>query len=228
MRAAVLVPMVALAVTAGEALGQRPGGRVPSDSLSPVELVAEWEAEMSRPTPSDRPFPRSTRTVGITDALRSYRADPARAEAVRDELEKVVFGSSVPRVRCQALLRLTTGYRVSNPDDRAESADTRELARRLERIYGTIEDDPYIKRCTLSAVSSLGGSGRVYALNWLEPLIVQETEDQAFSKEAFEAMRTAVSLGRPGRVLVVRLREEGQIKDPEARFRSGFISVEGG
>lgn len=68
----------------------------------------------------------------------------------------------------------------------------------------------------------------MYALSWLEPLIVQDTEAQAFPKEAFEAMRTAVSLGRPGRALVVRLRDQGLIKDSETRFRAGFISVEGG
>jgi hypothetical protein len=105
----------------------------------------------------------------LNDALRNYRVDPVRAEAVRKELERVALQTSVPSgVRCSALTRLPTGL-----------------------------------RCGFRSA-------------------------QAFPKEAHEAIRAATSLGRPGRALVVRLRDEGRIRDPDARFWSGFITIEGG
>lgn len=219
--------LLALAAVPDAGQAQQRQRPVPSDSLSPQELVAEWEAEMSRPVSPERPVRTSIRRDGITKALWNYRLDPARAEAVRDELEKVAFRSTIPEVRGMAILKLSSGYNVGIPAAGAESADTRALARRLEAIYERVGSDPYLSRAVFSAVATLGGSGRLYALTWLEPLIVQETEAQAYPQEAREAMRTAANLGPEGRALVVRLREQGLIKDEETRFRSGFIRIEG-
>ena len=65
------------------------------------------------------------------------------------------------------------------------------------------------------------------ALAWLEPLIVQSRKEQAFPNEAAEALRAAVRLGPRGRELVVRLRDGGEIRDPEVLFGAGFSTVEG-
>jgi hypothetical protein len=158
--------------------------------------------------------------MGVYDALTNFRVDPERAEAVRDELERL---ATSPAADCLAILVQTTGVRR---EEVVEDVDTRGLALRLERIYHAV-DQPKMKGCVVMATADLGGSGRLYALTWLEPLIIQSREEQAFPNEALEALRAAVRLGPRGRELIVRLRDGGQIRDADVLFWAGFSTVEG-
>lgn len=206
-----------------EAEAQERRRPIPSDSLSAKELVAEWERDRIEAPPEAHSSPRD---AGVQRALRHYRSNPARADSVRDELERVALGAAPSRVRATAVGQMISGYKLQIPDDRAAEADSRALALRLERIYHTT-DDRRVKTAVMSATAGIGGSGRAHALNWLEPLIIQETHEQSFPWEALAAMRAAGRLGPPGLALIVRLREAGLIKDPEARFWSAFARIGG-
>ena len=148
---------VALSVMANPAAGQQSFARfLPNDSLSPRELVEEWLG-VSTPAAAERGWERSARIrgpgMGVYDALTNFRVDPERAEAVRDELERL---ATSPAADCLAILVQTTGVRR---EEVAEDVDTRGLALRLERIYHAV-DQPKMKGCVFMATADLGGSGR--------------------------------------------------------------------
>jgi hypothetical protein len=211
---------VVLSAMADPAAGQQSFARFPpNDSLSPRELVEEWLG-VRTPAGAERGWERSARIkgrgMGVYDALTNFRVDPERAEAVRDELERL---ATSPAADCLTILVQTTGVRR---DEVAEDVDTRGLALRLERIYRSVSQ-PTMKRCALMATTYLGGSGRLYALTWLEPLIVRSREEQAFPEEALEALRAALRLGPAGRELVVRLRDAQRILDVDALRRAAGV-----
>lgn len=195
-----------------------------SDPLSAVQLVTEWASEMGEARRTGR---QPARGGALNRALRGSLGQ-ARADSVRSLLESLVYTSPERKVRTMAIMHMTDGYKAHAPAgyNIPTAQDSRRIAEQLRRIYHTSQL-PDVKQAVLTAVGALGGSGRHDALVWLEPLITQAAEEQAFPWEASEAVRTASWLDAQGRQLVVRLRDSGLIRDPDALWRAYFIRVSG-
>lgn len=202
---------------AAPSLAQEVGRETPSDSLSGEELVRGWLVELR-----ESPDAARGRMVGLIRALRNHGADRGRAEAVLNELERIALSEEDPKIRSSAVIMMTSGYHMRDEEVRRSNPDTRDLASRLERIYHAY-DDERVERAVMSAVGLLGCQGREHALTWLAPLVQSTTEGQSFREAAVEAMRMMASSGAAGRALVIRLRDEGSIVDPEAAFWARFI-----
>jgi hypothetical protein len=162
----------------------------------------------------------------INRIWRAFGLKPHLTETFKlDELEALSIRAAEPDIRRRAIVTMTAGAQLAAGE--GTGTGSLPLARRFERIYGE-SSDPVVKSAVITAVGLLGGTGREHALRWLGPLIVRPPEEQAFPGEAMSAMKTSASLGPAGAALVVRLRDQGLIGDPDVAARALFVTVGGG
>lgn len=180
---------------------------------SPEQLLAAF---------ARRQGPRNEQDAASRDVTHvlSHPQDypPADLEAFLLGLERLAVDAETSRLRGEA------AFAVSLPGSRRKPHPVKGTVARLERIYRRSDDD-YVQAMVVAGMADV--AERREALEFLEPIAVQDPQQADFPGAASRALNSMWAMEEDGRAVLERLHVTGSVRDPKARHELAVLAGRG-